>query len=198
MLVLPVIFQIAIFVTQESVADAVNEAWNRRQKSKICDEPTCWARKRDVSLYKCRRCQVATYCCHEHSVKHWPVHMSLCKELQRKCVHSGCEKRAQEVKCRTCDVATYCSGQHRSAYKSRYKELREYLWVFIKCGTFANTRESVELQRRCNDPECEKRVHGVKCLTCDVAAYCRRSTDQRTIWRTRAGARSCASTCGRR
>jgi hypothetical protein len=113
--------------TQERVAVSIKEAWTKRKLAKICDKPACRVKKRDVELFKCRRCHVATYCSHEHSVEHWPAHMSLCKEVQRRCDHPECEKRA-EIKCPKCDVATYCSEEHRCAHwsvahKSRCEEL---------------------------------------------------------------------------
>jgi hypothetical protein len=110
----------AMLNTQVYTAVYIKTAWEMRKNAKICDLPACRVKKRDVELFKCRRCQVATYCCHEHHVEHWPAHMSLCKEVQRRCDHSGCENRA-EVKCPLCNVATYCSEEHRSAHKSAHR-----------------------------------------------------------------------------
>jgi hypothetical protein len=127
-------FLCTVFLTkQESTAKLTKRAWELRRDAKVCDEPTCSAKKQDKTLYKCRRCKVATYCCHEHSVKHWPAHMSLCKEIQRRCDYPECKKRAQDVKCSKCNIAAYCSEEHRSAHKSAHKsrcaELRAYLRV---------------------------------------------------------------------
>jgi hypothetical protein len=103
------------------------QAKARYQTAKICDDPTCGVKVDKVTLFACRRCRVGTYCCHEHHVAHWPAHMSLCKEIQRRCDHPKCEKRA-EIKCAKCMTATYCSREHGEAHwkahESRCKELR--------------------------------------------------------------------------
>ena len=113
---------------QKLVADNIEEAWEKRKNAKECDYPECRVKKQDKTLFKCEGCLVATYCCYDHSVLHWPVHMSLCKELRRRCDLPGCDRRAAEIRCGKCNVATYCSeehrSEHRSAHRSVCKELR--------------------------------------------------------------------------
>ena len=59
-----------------------------------------------------------TSCCYDdpHSVLHWPVNMSLCKELRRRCDLPECEdRRAAEIRCGKCKVVTYCRRGRRGS-----------------------------------------------------------------------------------
>ena len=109
--------------TQKQVADSIEKAWEKRKNAKECDYPECRVKKQDKTLFKCEGCLVATYCCYDHSVLHWPVHMSLCKELRRRCDLSGCDRRAAEIRCGKCNVATYCSEEHRSEHRAEHKSV---------------------------------------------------------------------------
>ena len=101
----------------------VEQAKEKRKDAKICDYTECRVKKQDKTLYKCGGCDVATYCCYEHSVLDWPLHKSLCKEMQRRCDHPQCERRAAEIRCRKCKVATYCSEEHRSEHRAAHESV---------------------------------------------------------------------------
>ena len=101
----------------------VEQAKEKRKLAKICDYTECRVKKQDKTLYKCAGCDVATYCCYEHSVLDWPLHKSLCKEMQRRCDHPQCERRAAEIRCRKCKVATYCSEEHRAEHRAEHESV---------------------------------------------------------------------------
>ncbi len=88
-------------------------------------------KKQDASkMRKCGGCREARYCCDEHQKLHWPDHSSLCEDLQRRCDHPECERRAAaEIRCGQCNVATYCSEEHRSEHRSEHESVCEELYA---------------------------------------------------------------------
>jgi hypothetical protein len=114
--------------TQKLVADDIEKARELRKNAKECDYPECRVKKQDKTLFKCDGCQVATYCCYDHSVLHWPVHMGLCKELRRRCDHPECNRLADmEIRCGKCNMATYCSEEHRSEHRAAHRSVCKQL-----------------------------------------------------------------------
>ena len=109
--------------TQERNSEIIEIAHEKRKNAKICDYyPMCRVKKQDATLYKCGGCDVATYCSQEHSVLNWPAHKSLCKELQQRCAHPECDRRA-EMRCIRCHVAAYCSKEHRSEHRAEHRSV---------------------------------------------------------------------------